>query len=68
MTSPSVVVWFRRDLRLTDHPALTAAAGEAASLGRPLLGLFVVEDGLLGTGGPNRRAYLARTLAGTPPV
>ena len=25
--------------------------------------LFIVEDGLLATGGPNRRAYLARTLA-----
>jgi len=61
--SDAVVLWFRRDLRTTDHPALSAAAGEARSLGRPLLGLFVVEDGLLATGGPNRRAYLARTLA-----
>ena len=63
MTTPAVVVWFRRDLRLTDHPALAAAADEARTLGRPLLALFVVEDGLLRTGGANRRAYLSRTLA-----
>jgi deoxyribodipyrimidine photo-lyase len=63
MTPSAVVVWFRRDLRLADHPALQAAADEARTLGRSLLGLFVVEEGLLATGGPNRRAYLARTLA-----
>ena len=59
----AAVVWFRRDLRLTDHPALRAAADEASAAGRPLVALFVVEDGLMTTGGPNRRAYLARTLA-----
>ena len=61
-TTPAIVVWFRRDLRVGDHPALVAAADEARALGRPLLALFVVEDGLLRSGGPNRRAYLARTL------
>ena len=63
MTSPAVVVWFRRDLRLADHPALAVAADEARAVGRPLLALFVVDDGLLRSGGANRRAYLARTLA-----
>ncbi len=58
----SVICWFRRDLRLTDHPALAAAAAEARAGGLPLVGLFVVDDGLLATGGPNRRAFLARTL------
>jgi len=64
MTAPpaSVVVWFRRDLRLADHPALSAAVDEARALGRPVVPLFVVDDGLMGTGGPNRRAYLARAL------
>ncbi len=56
-------MWFRRDLRLADHPALQAAVSEARSLGRPVVPLFVVEDGLMASGGPNRRAYLARILA-----
>ena len=61
--SSAVLVWFRRDLRLADHPALQAAAAEARSLGRPVVPLFVVDDGLMASGGPNRQAYLARTLA-----
>lgn len=36
-----VIVWFRRDLRLTDNPALTAAA----RTGRPLIALFVQDSG-----------------------
>ena len=65
MTAPpsAVVVWFRRDLRLADHPALLAAADEARALGRPVVPLFVVDDGLMARAGANRRAYLARTLA-----
>ncbi len=59
----AAVLWFRRDLRLADHPALRTAADEARALGRPLVALFVVEDGLLAAGGPNRRAHLAHTLA-----
>ena len=35
-----VIVWFRRDLRLADHPALHAAAAS----GRPVLPLFMLED------------------------
>ncbi len=60
---PPVVLWFRRDLRLTDHPALLAAVDEARSLGGGVLPLFVVDVGLMASGGPNRRAYLVRTLA-----
>ena len=30
MTRPPVLVWFRRDLRLADHPALTAAVAAGA--------------------------------------
>jgi len=39
----TTVVWFRRDLRLHDHPALRRAAdaGDALAL------LFVVDDRLL---------------------
>ncbi|NOR31306.1 MAG: deoxyribodipyrimidine photo-lyase [Sulfitobacter sp.] len=35
-TSP-ILVWFRRDLRLTDHPALSAAA----QTGRPVIPVFI---------------------------
>lgn len=38
-TSP-VLVWFRRDLRLSDHPALTAAAAS----GRPVIPVFIHDD------------------------
>ncbi|NJO54192.1 MAG: deoxyribodipyrimidine photo-lyase, partial [Bacteroidales bacterium] len=34
------VVWFRDDLRLSDNPALTAAAGS----GRPIIGLYVLDE------------------------
>jgi deoxyribodipyrimidine photo-lyase len=63
MNASAVLLWFRRDLRTTDHPALLAAVDEARGLGRPVVPLFVVEDGLIASGGPNRRAYLARALA-----
>ncbi len=53
----TVVHWFRRDLRLADNPALTAAAR-----GRDVVGLFVVDDRLLGPSGPPRRAQLRRSL------
>ena len=36
-----VIVWFRDDLRLADHPALDAANAS----GRPVLCLFVLEEG-----------------------
>ncbi len=38
MKAAPAVVWFRRDLRLRDHPALAAAAGS----GRPVMPLFVL--------------------------
>ena len=33
-------MWFRRDLRLSDHPALSAAA----QTGRPILPVFILDD------------------------
>src|SRR3954454_25056659 len=53
----SNVVWFRRDLRLADHPALTAAADAG-----PVVGLFVVDPRLWARGGPARRAWLAASV------
>ena len=54
------VLWFRRDLRLDDQPALRAAA-EAGPDG--IVPLFVVDPALLGPAGPNRRRFLAAALA-----
>ncbi|HZM54619.1 MAG TPA: deoxyribodipyrimidine photo-lyase, partial [Acidimicrobiales bacterium] len=38
----STVIWFRRDLRTADHPALLAAVDEARSSGGRVAPLFVV--------------------------
>ena len=54
MSVPSVL-WFRRDLRLADHPALAAS-------GHDVVGLFVIDPSLIGEVGPSRAQYLAATL------
>jgi deoxyribodipyrimidine photo-lyase len=61
---PVRVLWFRRDLRLDDHPALLAAAG-ALPGGSPaaVLPLFVVDPRLIRSTGAVRPAYLAASLA-----
>lgn len=51
------VLWFRRDLRLGDHPALAAAAAQGS-----VTALFVLDDALLRSNGGARTAYLLRTL------
>jgi len=51
------ILWFRRDLRLGDHPALAAAAQQG-----PVTALFVLDDVLLRSSGGPRTAYLLRTL------
>jgi deoxyribodipyrimidine photo-lyase len=53
-----VVMWFRRDLRLTDHQALAAAV----SAGAHVVPLFVVDPAFTAAGAP-RRAYLGAALA-----
>ena len=58
---PDTVLWFRRDLRLHDHPALLRAH-EAAEGGR-VLPVFVVDPALVGPSGPTRLTWLARSLA-----
>ena len=40
MSSSPILVWFRRDLRLSDHPGLHAAAGT----GRPVIPVFIKDD------------------------
>jgi deoxyribodipyrimidine photo-lyase len=51
------VLWFRRDLRIDDLPALAAAAGADR-----VVPLFVVDPALLTQVGPNRRRFLAASL------
>jgi deoxyribodipyrimidine photo-lyase len=53
------VMWFRRDLRLSDNPALL----EAAARDGEVLPLFVVDPALWRPSGPSRRTYLSRSLA-----
>lgn len=59
----TTVLWFRRDLRLADNPALRAAVDEARDGGDPVVPLFVLDPALWGPAGPNRRAYLGASLA-----
>lgn len=58
MSTPQrpVVMWFRRDLRVADLPALHAAAAEG-----PVVPLFVVDPAFDRSGAP-RRAFMARAL------
>ena len=56
------VLWFRRDLRLVDNPALAEAVGEAGSAGGGVVGLFVLDPALWASAGPVRQAYLVRSL------
>ncbi len=47
------LVWFRNDLRLTDHPALTAAV----AAGRPIVPIYILDEetpGLRSPGGASR--------------
>ena len=53
----TAVLWFRRDLRLSDHPALLAS-GEADEV----VPVFVLDQALLDRSGANRVAFLFRTL------
>jgi deoxyribodipyrimidine photo-lyase len=54
-------MWFRRDLRLADNPALLSAV--AAAAGTAVVPLFVLDPTLWHPAGPSRRAYLAASLA-----
>ena len=51
------LMWFRRDLRAGDNPALLAACAEG-----PTLPLFVLDPALWGPSGAVRRAYLVASL------
>lgn len=57
MSRPAIV-WFRRDLRLTDLPTLLAAADSADDA----IAVFVLDDALLGPAGPPRTAFMLDCL------
>ena len=46
MTDKPLILWFRRDLRLSDHPMLTAAV----ATGRPLVPVFILDPETESTG------------------
>jgi deoxyribodipyrimidine photo-lyase len=54
----TALLWFRRDLRLADHPALLAARDAADEV----VPVFVLDDVLRRPSGPNRLAFLYRNL------
>ena len=54
---PPTLMWFRRDLRLADNPALCAAI--AAAEGDATHPVFVLDPKLLGPAGATRKAFLA---------
>jgi deoxyribodipyrimidine photo-lyase len=56
---PSQLLWFRRDLRLCDHPALLAAAADD----HQVVPLFVIDPALWDPSGPPRQAWLVRSLS-----
>lgn len=57
------VMWFRRDLRLRDNPALLAAIAEARADGDGrVVPLFVVDPAFWEPAGEVRRAYLVQAL------
>ncbi|MDP9459965.1 MAG: DNA photolyase family protein [Actinomycetota bacterium] len=56
------MLWFRRDLRLGDHPALLTAL-EAAGPDGSVLPVFVVDERLWGPSGNPRRRFLLDCLA-----
>ena len=58
MSTSSGVVWFRRDLRLSDNPAWAAATSTHARV----TALYVLDDRLLATAGPARRTQLFAEL------
>ena len=59
---PPTLLWFRRDLRLTDHPALTAAARRG-----PVIPVFIQDDSVAGLGAAPkwRLGEALRVFAGT---
>jgi deoxyribodipyrimidine photo-lyase len=52
------IMWFRRDLRLMDHPALSDAIANSDAI----IPLFILDEKLIGYAGTKRLAYMANSL------
>ena len=52
------IMWFRRDLRISDNPALLAAIAASDEI----VPLFIMNDEVAKNSGPYRLAYLAKSL------
>ena len=55
------VMWFRRDLRLSDNPALVEAVADAGR-GEGVVALFCLDDRLVRSSGAPREVFLYRCL------
>lgn len=58
MTEACSIVWFRRDLRIADNPALSAAI----AAGRPVKAIYVHDDSLRFSPGAARKWFLHHAL------
>jgi len=58
MSNSPVIVWFRRDLRIADNPALT----EAAKTGQPVICLYIFEDNMSRPLGAASQLWLHHSL------
>ena len=56
--STKSILWFRRDLRISDHPALVAALSESDEI----VPVFIIDSKLIERTGRNGLAYLAQSL------
>ena len=56
------ILWFRRDLRTHDHPALAAAHDQATSEGGSVVGVFVLDPRFTTGTGATRMAWVARSV------
>ena len=52
------IIWFRRDLRITDHPALL----EAIASSDEVVPVFILDKNLIDESGSKRLAYLGASL------
>ena len=58
MSKSPVIVWFRRDLRIADNPALT----EAVKTGQPVICLYILENNISRPLGAASQLWLHHSL------